>query len=56
MLKTYIIIALFSQIKHFILIENHQQFKSQIQNYELQHKNFDDGKYSLNFHLFERLI
>ncbi len=55
-LKTHTLIALLSSVEHAILIGNHEQLRSQINNYELQHDHFRDGKFSLNISLFERLV
>lgn len=55
-LKTHMLTALLSLIEHVILIKDHEQLRSQINNYELQHDHFRDEKFSLNISLFERLV
>ncbi len=55
-LETHTLIALLPSVEHAILIENHEQLRLQINNYELQHDHLRSGKFSLNISLFERLV
>jgi len=55
-LEIHTLIALLSSVEHAILIENHEQLRSQINNYKLQHDHLRDEKFSLNISLFERLV
>lgn len=55
-LKTHTFIAFLSEIEHAILIDDHEQLRPQINNYELQHDNPRNKKYFFNISLFERLI
>jgi len=55
-LETHTLIALLPSVEHAILIENHEQLRPQINNYELQHDHLREGKFSLNISLFERLV
>jgi len=55
-LEAHTLIALLSSVEHAILIEDHEQLRSQINNYELQHDHLRKGKFSLNISLFERLV
>ena len=55
-LETHTLITLLPSVEHAILIENHEQLRLQINNYELQHDHLRSGKFSLNISLFERLV
>ena len=55
-LKTHILIAFLSFVEHVILIEDHEQLRPQINNYEFQYDNLKSAKFFLNISFFERLI
>lgn len=55
-LKAHTLTALLPSVEHAILIENHEQLRFQINNYEFQCDNSRGAKFSLNISLFERLV
>lgn len=55
-LEAHTLTTLLSSIEHVILIGDHEQLRSQINNYEFQYENPRGAKFSLNISLFERLI
>ena len=55
-LKAYTLIALLSFVEHIILIGDHEQLRSQINEYKFQYNNSRSAKFFLDISLFERLI
>ena len=54
-MKLYMLSAFLSNVKHFIQINDHQQFCFQINNFKLFFKNQQKLLYQLNHSQFERL-
>ena len=55
-LEAHTLTALLPSVEHAILIEDHEQLRPQINNYEFQSENPRGAKFSLNISLFKRLI
>jgi len=55
-LEAHTITAFLPGIKHAILIGDHKQLRPQINNYELQHDNPRNKRYSLDISLFKRFV